>query len=80
MQEQIFEKAKRKDSIMIGNIELFALNPDEEIIKDRNKDIQQLEQDLTDLSESMEIIASLLHDQGEELDVAENNIQRYTSS
>lgn len=76
MQESVFEKCKKTKSIIIGDIELIEQDPDIEMIKERNKEVQELEQTLSDLSESMEIIASLLEEQGEELDIAENNTEK----
>ena len=76
MQDFVFEKIKKQKSIIINDIELEQDDDvAEAIIRERNKEIQELEQDLSDLSESMEIIASLLQEQGEELDIAENNTE-----
>lgn len=45
------------------------------IINERNKEILRLEQDFTDLRDSMDILSVLVLDQGENLDVSETNLE-----
>ena len=58
--------------------ELQEVTPDEvdlAIIKDRNRDIKALETDLIEISEIYKIINTMIVDQGEALDIAENNVE-----
>lgn len=46
-----------------------------DLINERNKEIKSLEEDLVALRDSMEILATMIDDQGEKLDIAEKNIE-----
>ena len=71
---------KSKD-IIVEN-QLFELdldldldNVEKRIIKERNNEIKNLEKDLIDLHDSMTILSTMLNEQGEELNIAEINVE-----
>lgn len=62
--------------IRINSVDFLEQDVDTEIVKDRNKDIKNLEQDLVDLSESMQLLATMVGEQGEAIDTAEEHVEK----
>lgn len=61
--------------ILIDN-QLFDDKTTDQIIEERNKEIKSLEQDIIALNDSMIILATLLNEQGDELKIAEMNVEQ----
>ena len=59
---------------MSENQLLFDNEINDIIINERNEEIKKLEEEFTDLRDSMQMISVLLLEQGENLDVSENNL------
>ncbi|ARF09520.1 hypothetical protein Indivirus_1_143 [Indivirus ILV1] len=54
---------------------LENINVDELLIKERNEEIKSLEEELINLRDSMKILASMIDDQGEIIDIVEKKIE-----
>ena len=72
----------QKSTTIIVENQLFELdldldldNVEKRIIKERNNEIKNLEKDLIDLHDSMTILSTMLNEQGEELNIAEINVE-----
>lgn len=65
-----------QEYIMSDNQLLFDNEINEIIIDERNKEIKKLEEEFTDLRDSMQLLSVLLVEQGENLDISENNLEK----
>lgn len=73
--QKLMQKKDSTENILIDNQLFTSQNVNELIIKERNEEIKNLERDLVDLRDSMEILSSMLGEQGEALDVAEAHVE-----
>ncbi|AYV77044.1 MAG: hypothetical protein Barrevirus9_13 [Barrevirus sp.] len=46
------------------------------IMKERNDDIKDLEKDLIDLHDSLQMLSLMVHDQGSNLNISANNVEK----
>lgn len=67
MMQQVYISANEKD-------DLFDL-VDFEIVKERNQEIQELEQDISNVAEINTSLASMIFEQGEQIDFAAESIE-----
>lgn len=65
-----------QEYIMLDNQLLFDNEINEIIIDERNKEIKKLEEEFTNLRDSMQLLSVLLVEQGENLDISENNLEK----
>ena len=72
--EVIYNYNDNDNDIELNLATLNDINVDDELIKEMNTDIKQIEQDLADLLDSMRQFDELVYKDGAKLVIAENNV------